>query len=130
MEAEAGANEFLNITRTEIAAAQLVPALESMPVTDYGDGRDAHRYAARLRFALARVDELRRNARMAGGPPPPVFEGARLEVAMSILETHTARASGFLRRKAESSKRSSSARNEPAVAEEEFTAPGAGARAA
>jgi len=59
-----------------------------------GVSRDGARHAARLRFALARVEELREQARSAGG----VFVPARLAVAESILAGHVARARSFARR--------------------------------
>jgi len=67
----------------EVEAAALAADLSAT-----GLGRDCARHAERLRFALARVEELRVQARAAGG----VFVPARLAVAEQILAGHVARA--------------------------------------
>ena len=76
---------------TESEARNLLPALEAISTATIGASRDAERHAMRLRFALARVGELRTRATAVGG----VFEPARLEVAQSILQTHQRRARSF-----------------------------------
>ena len=67
-------------------------ALEAVTLVDVRRSRDAGRLAERIRFALARVDELQRSAGNLGS----VFEPARLEVAESILAAHIARATAFV----------------------------------
>ena len=76
---------------TESEARNLLPALEAISTATIGASRDADRHAMRLRFALARVVELRTRAAAVGG----AFEPARLEVAQSILQTHQRRAASF-----------------------------------
>ena len=72
-------------------AAGLVAALDAAATVGGADARDAGRHLLRLRFSLARVDELKQRVARTGG----VFEPARLEVAVSILDAHVMRAEGF-----------------------------------
>ena len=76
----------------ERSARSLLPALDTIAGSAVEASRDADRYAMRLRFALGRVAELRASAEKLGG----VFESARLDVALSILETHERRAAYFV----------------------------------
>jgi hypothetical protein len=76
----------------ERSARSLLPALDTIAGSEVEAARNADRYAMRLRFALARVAELRASTERLGG----VFESARLDVALSILETHERRAAYFV----------------------------------
>ena len=78
--------------QVEDSARLLIPALETIEKNRIPESRDAQRYAMRLRFAIARVEELRASCERHGG----VFEPARLEVAISILQTHQRRATAFV----------------------------------
>ena len=71
---------------------RLLLALEAVTLAALPQARDAERFAARIRFATARVDELQGAADNLGG----VFEPSRLEVAISILDAHTSRAASFV----------------------------------
>ncbi len=81
-----------SIVEIERHADRLLFALETLVMARIADSTAAERYGARLRFALARVEELRQCARAAGG----VFELARMEVAASILEANVRRAATFV----------------------------------
>jgi hypothetical protein len=92
-------------TETERVAARLLLALDAAGIGGTDRARDAERHAARLRFALDHVDELRRQAvteiQRRAGPTggvasDRVFVLARVEVAVSILETHVLGAARFL----------------------------------
>ena len=78
--------------QSEILGERLVDNLESAVLPDQMEARDAVRYAARLRFALDRVQVLRASAAREA----TVFEAARLDVALTILETHVFRAAYFI----------------------------------
>ncbi|MDP9238104.1 MAG: hypothetical protein M3P30_12045 [Chloroflexota bacterium] len=78
-------------TRIEADAEHLLRALDRYIVTDSGEAPAAERYGERLRFAVARVEELRRSALELGG----AFEPARLEVSLSILESNVRQAGLF-----------------------------------
>ena len=97
-------------TQVEDDAARLLVALESHIFAGTGEDRAAIRYGERLRFALARVEELRQSARSLGG----VFEPARLEIAIAILESHVGQASTFADRVAGRTPRRSAKRDAPA----------------
>jgi hypothetical protein len=75
----------------EAIARRLMSALGVAVETDVVRARDAERHLVRLRFALARVDEL--TERVSGHES--IFESARLEVALSILDAHVTRAEAF-----------------------------------
>ena len=79
-------------TDLEWIAREIASALEA--AVDGEHARDAERHLVRLRFSLARVDELKQRVARTGG----VFEPARLEVAVSILDLHVMRAEGFCER--------------------------------
>src|SRR5260221_13692853 len=78
-------------TGIETDAARLLRALDACIINDTGEARAAERYAERLRFAVGRVEELRRSAQELGG----AFEPARLEVSLSILESNVRQAGLF-----------------------------------
>jgi hypothetical protein len=80
------------LTETERVAAQLLLRLDALSIDAPARARDAERYATRLRFALDHVADLRRSAAVARG----VFAPARVEVAISILESHAITAARFL----------------------------------
>jgi hypothetical protein len=81
-------------TRVETTAELTLLALEAVIVTEGPDATEAERYDNRIRFALSRVGDLRRASAIYGG----VFEAARLDVALSILEGHTEHARVFVER--------------------------------
>jgi hypothetical protein len=78
--------------QSEILGLRLVEALETASLADQQEARDALRYAQRLRFAMRRVDELRASAQQEA----TLFEAARLDVALTILEGHVFRAADFV----------------------------------
>jgi hypothetical protein len=79
-------------TDLEWIAREIAGSLESVVAANDARTRSAERHLLRLRFSLARVKELQdRVARTPG-----VFEPARLEVAISVLDTHVTRAEGFI----------------------------------
>ncbi len=78
-------------TELEWIAREIAGALETAAAKGGEHVRDAERHLVRLRFSLARVDELKQRVARTGG----VFEPARLEVAVSILDLHVMRAEGF-----------------------------------
>jgi hypothetical protein len=78
-------------TKLAAMAADLADALDAVATAGGAEARDAGRHLLRLRFSLARVDELKQRVARTGG----VFEPARLEVAVSILDAHVMRAEGF-----------------------------------
>jgi hypothetical protein len=78
-------------TPIEVDAARLLRALDAYIVADSGQSAAAERYGERLRFAVARVQELRRSAQQFGG----AFEPARLEMSLSILESNVRQAALF-----------------------------------
>jgi hypothetical protein len=81
-------------TELEWIAREVASSLEAAAATGGEHARDAERHLVRLRFSLARVDELKQRVARTGG----VFEPARLEVAVSILDLHVMRAEGFCER--------------------------------
>ena len=81
-------------TELEWIAREIASALEASAVAGGENARDAERHLLRLRFSLARVQELKERVARTGG----VFEPARLEVAVSILDLHVMRAEGFCER--------------------------------
>ena len=81
-------------TELEWIAREVASALEAAASKGGEHARDAERHLVRLRFSLARVDELKQRVARTGG----VFEPARLEVAVSILDLHVMRAEGFCER--------------------------------
>lgn len=78
-------------TDLEWIARELAGALEAVIASGGAQARNAERHLMRLRFSLARVDELKQRVARTGG----VFEPARLGVAVSILDAHVVRAEGF-----------------------------------
>lgn len=78
-------------TDLEWIARELASALEAVIASDGAQARNAERHLMRLRFSLARVDELKQRIARMGG----VFEPARLNVAVSILDVHVVRAEAF-----------------------------------
>lgn len=78
--------------QSEILGERLVVNLESASLADQSEARDALRYAQRLRFALDRVQQMRISSTREG----TLFEAARLDVALTILETHVFRAAYFI----------------------------------
>ena len=78
-------------TELEWIAREIAGALKTVMASDGAHARHAERHLMRLRFSLARVDELKQRVARTGG----VFEPARLEAAVSILDTHVMRAEGF-----------------------------------
>ena len=78
-------------TDLEWIAREIAGALENVVAMHDELTRNAERHLLRLRFSLARVKELQERVDRTGG----VFEPARLEVAVSILETHVMRAEWF-----------------------------------
>jgi len=71
-------------TGVERDAARTLEALAGMTPADAAVQRDTERYTLRVQFALARLEELKRDAANAGG----VFAAARVDIARTILETH------------------------------------------
>lgn len=82
----------LNAGPAEREAERLVTALEASGMMSPARKQRAARYGERLRFALARIGELRASAVAFGG----VFEPARLEVAVSILDSQIEQARAFV----------------------------------
>lgn len=80
--------------QSELLAERVAEALENATLTDQSEARDAKRYATRIEFALGRVNELRTIAQARQS----VFEDARLDVALTILETHVVQAACFIDR--------------------------------
>jgi hypothetical protein len=78
--------------QSEILGQRLMDCLEKAVLPDQGEARDAARFALRLQFALGRVEELRASCAQNDS----VFEEARLEVALTILEAHVFRAAYFI----------------------------------
>jgi hypothetical protein len=78
----------------EVDAARLLPVLEAIGASKLAMAPQARKYADRLAFAMARLDEMKRAAAIDAG----VFAPARAEVAASILEGHVAGAAGFINR--------------------------------
>jgi protein subunit release factor A len=78
--------------QSEILGERLVEALDHAMFADQGEARDAERYGKRIGFALQRVTELRESARQSA----TLFEAARLDVALTILEGHVFRAADFV----------------------------------
>ena len=81
-------------TQIETDAARLLSVLEAVAGSKLTMAAQAQKYADRLTFAIARLDETKRAAEIEGG----VFAPARAEVAASILEGHVAGAAGFINR--------------------------------
>lgn len=78
-------------TDLEWISREIAGVLEGVVVSNAERARNAERHLLRLRFSLARVKELQERVARSGG----VFEPARLEVAVSILDTHVMRAEYF-----------------------------------
>ena len=78
--------------QSEILGQRLMRCLETAVLPDQGEARDAVRYAQRLQFAMGRVEQLRTSC----AKNDSVFEAARLDVALTILETHVFRAAYFI----------------------------------
>jgi hypothetical protein len=91
MNNETTASRLAGPTEIEVDAMRLLLALESQILAETGEARAAQRYGSRLRFALDRVHEMRLSARKLGG----VFEPARLEASLSILESNVQQAAIF-----------------------------------
>jgi hypothetical protein len=89
--------DISQITPIEATAEHLLRALDAISASDRPVAQDGERIATRVRFAMARVDDLRRSALVIGG----VFAPARLEVALSILETQVDRGTSFVVRVAD-----------------------------
>jgi hypothetical protein len=68
-------------------AEEALLALDAAVPADIFESREIDRHAARVRFAVERVAELRPASGRDG-----IFESGRLEVALDILEAHTQRA--------------------------------------
>ncbi len=81
-------------TELEWIAREVAGALEAAACASSDQARYAERHLVRLRFSLARVDELKQRVARTGG----VFEPARLEVAVSILDANVMRAEAFCER--------------------------------
>jgi hypothetical protein len=94
MNNETTASRLAGPTQIEVEAMRLLLAVESQILADTGEARAAQRYGNRVRFALDRVHEMRLSARRLGG----VFEPARLEAALSILESNVSQAAVFAER--------------------------------
>lgn len=73
-------------------AARLIVALDAVTALGASETREARKHAERLRFGLARVAQLRPAAAAEGG----AFAPARLDVAVSILETYVELAANFV----------------------------------
>jgi hypothetical protein len=78
-------------TDLEWISREIAGVLEGVVASNEARARNAERHLLRLRFSLARVKELQERVARSGG----VFEPARLEVAVSILDTHVMRAEFF-----------------------------------
>ena len=78
-------------TDLEWISREIAGVLEGVVASNAERARNAERHLLRLRFSLARVKELQERVARSGG----VFEPARLEVAVSILDTHVMRAEYF-----------------------------------
>jgi hypothetical protein len=91
MNNETTASRLAGPTQIEVDAMRLLLAIESQIFADTGEARAAQRYGNRVRFAIERVHEMRLSARQLGG----VFEPARLEVSLSILESNVHQAAIF-----------------------------------
>jgi hypothetical protein len=114
MNNETTASRLAGPTQIEVDAMRLLLALESQIFADTGEARAAQRYGNRLRFALDRAHEMRLSARTLGG----VFEPARLEVSLSILESTVRQASIFADRIVAKMPRQTAARYQPRAAAE------------
>ncbi len=78
----------------DVAAHRLIDVLSDMAERLPMAGHDANKYALRLQFGLGRLADLQRDAAAAGG----VFAAARVEIALTILETHIRTAADFIER--------------------------------
>jgi hypothetical protein len=78
--------------QTEANGRWLLPALESIAGSSTALARDAERHTVRLRFALARVGELRERVAARRS----ALDAGRLDVAHAILATHYRNASSFV----------------------------------
>ena len=78
-------------TDLEWIAREIASSLERVVASHDEVARSAGRHLLRMQFSLARVKELQERIARSGG----VFEPARLEVALSILDTHIMRAQWF-----------------------------------
>lgn len=86
---DAGATRVVDgdaITPGEIDAGRRLLALAAVVAADGAAADDAARHALRLRFALERIDDARRQARVAAS----AVAGERLVVALAVLERHVA----------------------------------------
>jgi hypothetical protein len=81
-------------TQVESDATRLLDVLQAVAGSQLAMAQQAQKYADRLTFAMARLEELKAAAEGASG----VFAPARAEVAASILEGHVAGAAGFINR--------------------------------
>ncbi len=101
-EAATAAPTFKGMMPLEAAGLRLLAAIETLAEAQSatpGDVTsvllsDAEKYRLRLRFALGRVEELKSAAASESG----VFTPARLDVAVSILESHAQTAATFIER--------------------------------
>lgn len=73
-------------------AERLIVALEAVTSLGASEMREARKHVDRLQFGLARVAQLRPAAAVEGG----AFAPARLDVAISILETYVELAANFV----------------------------------
>jgi hypothetical protein len=83
-----------NRMQSEILGERVANALLDANFQDLSEARDATRYAMRIEFAQARVEELRASASQRQS----LFEDARLGVALTILESHVVQAACFIDR--------------------------------
>jgi hypothetical protein len=75
-------------------ARRMLEALDALALARADASANAERFAFRVRFALARREELLAAAAIEGG----AFAPARAEVALSILEGHLQTAAAFINR--------------------------------
>ena len=85
----------------EVDAERMLLGIDALVLAGVPEAALAERYATRLRFALGRVDELKRAAIADGG----AFAPARLEVATWILESHVHTSAAFINRTVRQAKR-------------------------
>ena len=96
---------------------RLLEALEAITASRLPQSQEAEKYVLRLRFALGRVEETKRQAEQHGG----VFAPARAEVALSILEGHVAIGAGFVSRTMRHARRAAGRRELHASVDEAVT---------
>jgi hypothetical protein len=92
MDANDATTPVHNVTQIEILGHRLRESLMTASLADQSEARDAKRYASRIGFALQRVHDLR----AAAAATLNVFDAARLDVALIILESHVSRAAWFV----------------------------------